>query len=149
MIEWTGYIKIFTTLLAIVNPLGVIPIFVSLTRSSTEQERRHIARTTSVTVAVILITATLFGKPLLKAPIENYFGLGGIALFVGGTVLAVIVLVLGLNGWDITRLWLYLLGSAMLVLVGVQLLINWFLMRILSELSQRSVFADQDLNPIL
>lgn len=91
----------------------------------------------------------LFGKPLLKNPIENYFGLAGIALFLVGSIAAIVVLVLGINGWDITRLWLYLLGSAMLVLVGVQLLINWFLMRILSELSQRSAYADQDLNPTL
>jgi hypothetical protein len=91
----------------------------------------------------------LFGKPLFKTPIENYFGLAGIALFLIGTLAAIVVLILGINGWNVTRLWLYLLGSAMLVLVGVQLLINWFLMRILSELSQRSAYADQDLNPTL
>ena len=86
MIEWTGYIKIFTTLLAIVNPLGVIPIFVSLTRSSTAQERRHIARTTSITVAVILISATLIGKPLL-----NFFGVSISSFKVGGGILLLLM----------------------------------------------------------
>ena len=86
MIEWTGYIKIFTTLLAIVNPLGVIPVFVSLTRSSTDQERRHIARTTSISVAVILIAATLIGKPLL-----NFFGVSISSFKVGGGILLLLM----------------------------------------------------------
>jgi len=86
MIEWTGYIKIFTTLLAIVNPLGVIPIFVSLTRGSTAQERRHIARTTSITVAVILIASTLIGKPLL-----NFFGVSISSFKVGGGILLLLM----------------------------------------------------------
>ena len=86
MIEWTGYIKIFTTLLAIVNPLGVIPIFVSLTRNSTEQESRHIARTTRRTVGVILIAAPLIGKPLL-----NFFGVSISSFKVGGGILLLLM----------------------------------------------------------
>jgi MarC family membrane protein len=82
MLEWTGYIKIFTTLLAIVNPLGVIPIFVSLTGNLDEWERKRIAHTTSITVAVILIVATLLGKPLL-----NFFGVSIASFKVGGGIL--------------------------------------------------------------
>jgi hypothetical protein len=52
---------------------------------------------------------------------------------------------LGVSGWAIERLWLYLLGSAMLVLVGVQLVIYWVLLRVLAELSQREVLAKKDL----
>src|SRR3990172_10402492 len=84
--EWTGYVKIFTSLLAIVNPLGVIPVFVSLTRSSTEQERRNIARTTSITVAVILIAAALVGKLLL-----NFFGVSIASFKVGGGILLLLM----------------------------------------------------------
>jgi multiple antibiotic resistance protein len=86
MIEWTGYIKIFTTLLAIVNPLGVIPIFVSLTEGMGEGERRHIARTTSVAVAVVLVVATLVGKPLL-----NFFGVSVASFRVGGGILLMLM----------------------------------------------------------
>jgi multiple antibiotic resistance protein len=88
MIEWTGYVKIFASLLAIVNPLGVIPIFVSLTRSSTEQERRRIARTTSITVAVVLIAATLIGKLFL-----NFFGVSIASFKVGGGILLLLMAV--------------------------------------------------------
>lgn len=86
MIEWTGYLKIFSTLLAIVNPLGVIPIFISLTSGLAEQERRHIARTTSMAVAVVLIVATLFGKPLL-----NFFGVSIASFKVGGGILLLLM----------------------------------------------------------
>lgn len=49
MLEWTAYIKIFTTLLAIVNPLDAIPIFISLTGSMASGERRRIINTASIT----------------------------------------------------------------------------------------------------
>ncbi len=86
MLEWTGYIKIFTTLLAIVNPLGVIPIFISLTSGLVAQEHKHIARTTSTAVAVVLIVATLFGKPLL-----NFFGVSIASFKVGGGILLLLM----------------------------------------------------------
>lgn len=91
----------------------------------------------------------LFGKPLLKRPIETYFGWGGVVLVVLGTAIAIVTLILGVQGWEITRLWLYLLGSAMMVLVGFQLLINWFLMGVLSELNKRSDYIAQDTHPVL
>ncbi len=91
----------------------------------------------------------LFGKPLLKNPLELKFGWIGMAVFLLGTVLAIITLALGINGWDMNRLWLYLLGSAMMVLVGVQLMINWFLVRILGELSKRGDASERDLHPVL
>ncbi|MDH4231063.1 MAG: YchE family NAAT transporter [Nitrospirota bacterium] len=86
MIELTGYIKIFTTLLVIVNPLGVIPVFVSLTRGTTEEERRHISRTTSITVAVVLVAATLAGKTLL-----DFFGVSIASFKVGGGILLLLM----------------------------------------------------------
>jgi hypothetical protein len=34
-----------------------------------------------------------------------------------------------------SRLWLWLLGGSMLILIGVQLIIPWLVMRVLEELS--------------
>ena len=62
-----------------------------------------------------------------------------------GLVVAAVSLVLGLNGWDMGRLWLYGLISAMAVLMGVQLIIFWVLLRVLDELSQREMQAQEDL----
>lgn len=59
---------------------------------------------------------------------------------VGGVSLA-----LGLRGWEITRLWFWLLGSALLVLVGLQLTISWILMRVLEALSEREVRIDEEM----
>jgi len=86
MIEWTVYIKIFTTLLAIVNPLGVVPIFVSLTGGLDEGKRRRIARTTSIAVAVVLIFSALLGKPLL-----DFFGVSIASFKVGGGILLLLM----------------------------------------------------------
>ena len=52
-----------------------------------------------------------------------------------------------LTGWEIARLWLYLLGGAMLILVGVQLVIYWLLVRVLEELSRREILAERDRVP--
>jgi multiple antibiotic resistance protein len=86
MLEWTGYIKIFTTLLAIVNPFGVIPIFVSLTEGMAEEERKHVGRTAGIAVAVVLVAATLVGKPLL-----NFFGVSIASFKVGGGILLLLM----------------------------------------------------------
>lgn len=91
----------------------------------------------------------LFGRPLLKTPLENHFGWMGLVVFLAGTIIAIVTLILSGNGWDMNRIWLYLLGAAMMALVGVQLMINWFLVRILGELSQRGDEAAKDLHPVL
>jgi hypothetical protein len=61
----------------------------------------------------------------------------GLAAIGIGALLAVASLFLGLNGWPLERLWLWQLLGAMSILVGVQLVIGWFIMRVLEELSRR------------
>jgi hypothetical protein len=58
--------------------------------------------------------------------------------------MGLVSLALGLNGWPVSRLWLYLLGSALLILVGLQLVISWVVMRVLEELSQRDILVSRD-----
>jgi Na+/proline symporter len=87
----------------------------------------------------------LFGRPLFKTSLDHHFSWLGITSVVIGVLIGGASLLLGLNGWEIARLWLYLLGSAMFILVGVQLVIYWILMRVLEELSQRESLTQQDL----
>jgi glycosyltransferase involved in cell wall biosynthesis len=87
----------------------------------------------------------LFGRPLFKRSLDHYFGWMGLASLVGGMGLGLISFFLGLDGWEIARIWLYLLVSAMLILIGVQLIIYWVLLRVLDELSQRETLAGQDM----
>jgi glycosyltransferase involved in cell wall biosynthesis len=87
----------------------------------------------------------LFGKPIFKTPLDQQFGWMGIASVIVGIVVGLVSLVLGVQGWDIQRLWFYLLSSAMMFLVGVQLFVYWLLLRILEELSQREVRTKTDM----
>jgi hypothetical protein len=38
-----------------------------------------------------------------------------------------------------------MLGSAMFILIGVQLMIYWILLRVLDELSQREMMVEKDM----
>ncbi len=87
----------------------------------------------------------LFGRPVWPG-LDRAFGWLGVAAMLAGTAVATAALVLGLRGWDITRTWLWLLGGALGVLVGLQLAISWVLMRVLEELSVRDARAQADLD---
>jgi glycosyltransferase involved in cell wall biosynthesis len=87
----------------------------------------------------------LFGKPIFKQPLELKFGFLGILTLFIGFVIGLISLILSLQGWEIARVWLYLLGSALLSVVGIQLVLYWSLMRVLEEISQRHTVIKKDL----
>lgn len=81
----------------------------------------------------------LFRKPLFHLPIERLFLPTG--LLIGGVGLAIAMAsgVLSTRGWPIERLWLYLTGSAMMMLVGLQLSMAWLMGSVLRELSEREI----------
>jgi glycosyltransferase involved in cell wall biosynthesis len=87
----------------------------------------------------------LFGNPVFKTPLDQQFGWMGILAMVIGFVVGVVSLVLGIQGWELEKLWFYLLGSAMIFLVGIQLAVYWLLLRILEELNQRENLTRQDM----
>lgn len=79
----------------------------------------------------------LFAKPLFERPIEQLFlPIGGL-LLLAGLAVAGTAGVLAFRGWPVERLWLYLFGSAMIILIGIQLGISWLEMSVLRELSRR------------
>jgi hypothetical protein len=87
----------------------------------------------------------LFGKPLFKRPLERHFGWMGLLTIGVGLVVGATSLGFSLGGWAIERLWLYLLGAAMLVLVGLQMAVFWVIVQVLGELNQRESQVTQDL----
>jgi len=91
------------------------------------------------------VRAGLFGKPIFDPPLDRQFGWMGLVIGLVGVGVAVYSLALGLSGWDIDRIWLYLVGSALLILVGFQLVISWLLMRILEELAARDIQVKSDM----
>jgi hypothetical protein len=88
----------------------------------------------------------LFGKPIFDPPLDRQFGWMGLLAVLVGLVGGGVSLGLGFAGWPVSRLWLYLLASAMLLLIGVQLMISWVVMRVLEGLNQRELLVSADLN---
>ncbi len=121
------------------NPWITAALFLALVASTAGVSIFALGATFNYLVAIFHkrpIQQGLFGKPIFKPPLDHQFGWMGIVLMLAGLIMAIVVL---LQGWDVTRLWLYLLGSTMLVLVGIQLSISWLLMRVLDELSLREL----------
>lgn len=74
----------FLALFPIVNPLGGIPMFFSLTANSSRQERSRTARRTAFYVIAILVTFMLFGRFVL-----NFFGISlPVLKIAGGLIVA-------------------------------------------------------------
>lgn len=131
-----------------IGPWGVVALFWGL-----------VSGVVGISVLALGLTfnylVSLFNKPpeqnantrvgLLPADIDRQFGWIGLGAFGVGVVVALISLVLGVQGWEVQRIWLYLLGSAMFILVGVQLVIYWILMRVLEELSRRHDLIEKDM----
>ena len=87
----------------------------------------------------------LFGKPIFDPPLDRQFGWMGLLAALVGMLAGAVCLGLGFAGWPVSRLWLYLLGSAMLILIGVQLMISWVVMRVLEGLNQRDLLVTADM----
>jgi glycosyltransferase involved in cell wall biosynthesis len=76
---------------------------------------------------------------------ERHFGWISLSLGLGGATLASVSLLLGLSGWEITRLWLWLLGSTLFLLAGIQLALFWMLIRVLDAIRERDDRIGDDL----
>ena len=63
--DWNEYVRLLVGLLALINPLTVLPIFLGLVQGRAEAEKRHISTVASVTVLVTLLIFTYFGGALL------------------------------------------------------------------------------------
>jgi multiple antibiotic resistance protein len=82
------YVKFFLGLLAIINPIGLLPVFVSLTSHQTEVERNHTGKVANFAVVVILLVTMLAGQHIL-----NLFSISLSAFRIaGGTLIAIIAM---------------------------------------------------------
>jgi len=84
--EYVLYVKALVGVLAIVNPMGAIPVFLSLSTGRTIAESQQIARKSAIAVALILITATWAGDGIL-----TFFGIGIPAFRTGGGLLILLM----------------------------------------------------------
>ena len=85
MIEWTFIIKTTIALIAIVDPIGCLPLFLSLTGQCKKINKKNVVKMTAITVFIILVTSLFLGDKIL-----NMFGItmpsfqicGGILLLI-------------------------------------------------------------------
>lgn len=86
MLDFAEYLKVMVGLLAILNPIGAVPVFISLTTSETPQHRLHTVNLVAVGVLVILLISFFFGEAILR-----FFGISIDSFRVGGGILVLLM----------------------------------------------------------
>ncbi|HSC67196.1 MAG TPA: MarC family protein [Cellvibrio sp.] len=87
MLEITEYTKFLIGLLAIVDPIGAIPVFIALTVHQSKEQQLKTARLTVVSVFFALMVALLFGEWILWAfgiSVDAFRCAGGVILLLMG-----------------------------------------------------------------
>ena len=85
-------IKPLITLLAIVNPIGVIPFFIHFTRNFSAAQRRKTARVAAFTAFLVIAVSALVGLQILE-----FFGISLASFQVGGGLLLLMSAIQMLN----------------------------------------------------
>ena len=86
LLNWTELFKDFVGMFAILNPLGAIPIYLTMTAHKSIVEMRHIAAKASIAVGVILIISIWIGNLLLQ-----FFGIGMPAFRIASGILVMLI----------------------------------------------------------
>jgi hypothetical protein len=132
-----------------IGPLGACALFTALVLAVAGISIFSLGATFNYLVSLFHrrpIRQGLFGRPIFDPSLDHHFGWLGLVSLVCGLGIGAASLAFGLRGWAVSRLWLYFLGSALFILMGVQLVISWLQMRVLEELSRRDILAQNDLS---
>ena len=65
LLPFSGYVRFFVTLAAVLDPFLAVPIFLAVTASRGAKERSRLVNAVAVTVFAVLAGAALFGEQLL------------------------------------------------------------------------------------
>jgi glycosyltransferase involved in cell wall biosynthesis len=131
-----------------IGPWGVAALFIALFSGVGGVSMYALGATFNYLVSLFYhrpIRQGLLGRPMFKKPLDRHFGWLGLVALLVGLVISISSLALGISGWEISRLWLYLLGGALFMLVGMQFMIYWILIQVLDQLSQRELHTQQDM----
>ncbi|MFA6040425.1 MAG: YchE family NAAT transporter [Methylophilus sp.] len=93
MIDYSHLLKITISLLAIVNPIGCLPIFISATDGWSQSERSKTARMVAFTVFIVLSLSAFIGNGIL-----NFFGISIPSFQVGGGILILLIAISMMHG---------------------------------------------------
>ncbi len=83
---WEAFLQALTATLAIVNPIGAVPVFLGITRAMVPAERARSAGTAALAVLIILLSSAFVGRWVLQA-----FGLSLSALRAGGGLIIILM----------------------------------------------------------
>lgn len=86
MQDWTEYLKFLIGLVAILNPIGAVPVFINLTAQQSPAERRETAFVAGASVGVVLLIALVAGEFILRL-----FGISIASFRVGGGILILLM----------------------------------------------------------
>ena len=86
MIEWTFIIKTTIAIIAIVDPIGCLPLFLSLTGQHKKINKKNVVKMTAITVFIILVTSLFLGDKIL-----NMFGISMPSFQICGGILLLIM----------------------------------------------------------
>lgn len=87
MLAWNEYLQLTAGLISVVNPVGAIPTFISLTVNRTAKERRRTAFFAALSVAIVLLVSLFAGEPILHIlgiSIAGFRVAGGILMLLMG-----------------------------------------------------------------
>ncbi|MFC0402217.1 MarC family protein [Paraburkholderia rhizosphaerae] len=85
-------LKSFISLLALINPVGAVPFFLSLTAQQSAAEQRRTIRIASISVFCVIAVTALCGKQII-----SFFGISIGSLEVGGGIIMLLMAISMLN----------------------------------------------------
>ena len=88
MVDWSEYVKALVAILVIIEPIGIIQVFLALTSGRSPRERNRVARVAATAMAIVLIVAALAGDDLLRV-----FGIGIPSFRVGAGIILLLMAV--------------------------------------------------------
>jgi multiple antibiotic resistance protein len=86
MPSWYDILKTLMAVMVIVNPLGMVPAYLSLTAKAPVTERARIGRVASITSCLVLLISALLGEKILA-----FFGISIPSFRVGGGILVLLI----------------------------------------------------------
>ena len=92
-LDFSTYFKFFIGLFALVNPVGIIPVFISMTSYQTAVARNKTNLTANLSVAIILWTSLFLGNSILQI-----FGISIDSFRIAGGILVVSIAMSMISG---------------------------------------------------
>jgi len=93
VLDFSGYIKFFIGLFALVNPIGILPVFIGMTSYQAPPAREKTNVTANLSVAIILSCSLFFGAMILRL-----FGISIDSFRIAGGILVVTIAMSMISG---------------------------------------------------